>query len=335
MNTFHTILTESGLRSIKRLSYLHTSISANPSQIGSFLASEYARADFITNFSSYVENLERFLTFSAKNFSEPNRRPGNKHIAHEIIDLTISVLHHSEFDLADTDTLLKLVITALKYGLPYQPSSLKTVATKLAEKADLLERIVSSTDGAGTISGLFQVHFVNAVPSICDIWAQKLIGLCSACTRSPTCHGIEFEVGEWYTLTDAIEDLEDEYPNLPLGPVAGHSSLPEHVVLAIKELQLKFPQASCKADLLLTQIRDTYIPGLVCTILSTYPCHLCHEHAQNPKSRLPRSLNHGTYTDSPSIMVQDTLFGGPIGLWKILSPDQAIKDIRMQQVAGK
>jgi len=335
MNTFHTILAESGLRSIKRLSYLHTSISANPSQIGSFLASEYARADFITNFSSYVENLERFLSFSAKNFSESNRRPGNKHIAHEIIDLTISVLRHSEFDLADTDTLLKLVITALKYGLPYQPSSLKTFATKLGEKADLLERIVSSTDGAGTISELFQVHFVNAVPSICNIWAQKLIGLCSVCARRPACHGIEFQVEDWDTLTDAIEALEDQYPSVPWGPDAGHLSLPDHVVLATNEFQLQYPRASCKAEVLLAQIRGTESPVLVRTILSTYPCRSCHELAQNTKSRLPRSRNQGMYTDSPDIMVEDTLFGSPIGPWKILSPDQAINDIRMQQLTGK
>jgi hypothetical protein len=232
MDVFPIILSESKSCLIKRLFSLHSSLLTNYSQIGSLLVSKDACADFLTNFSRYVENLEHFLSFSAKHFSEPNRRPGSKHIANEILDLVILVLSNSEFDLANTDSLCRLVVAALKYGLPYQPSSLKIIASKLAVKSGLIECIVSSTDGAETTNELFQVHFVNAVPWICSIWAQKLVGLCSACTRSPKCHGIEFEVRKWHALTDVIKALErHQPPSLPLGPITNHPSLPEHVVL--------------------------------------------------------------------------------------------------------
>ncbi|KAF8250004.1 hypothetical protein K440DRAFT_659974 [Wilcoxina mikolae CBS 423.85] len=329
MDTFHAILSGG---SSGRLFALHRSLSMNHSQIGSFLSSEYVRADFITNFSRYVENLENFLSFSAKH--SDSRHPGNKHFANEIIDLVISVLSHAEFDLADSDSLLKLLIAALNYGLPYQPASLKTIAMKLAEKTGLLKRIVSSTDGAETINKLFQVHFVNSVPSICDAWARKLVGFCLDCTKIPTCHDIDFEVGDWQTLADAIEHLEDQYPSVPLGPVTGHSSHPEHVIFAIRELQHQYPGANCKVDVLLQQIRGTDIPVLVRAILSTYPCRSCHELAKDSNSRPARSLNQSTYTDPQNIMKEDTLFGGPIGLWKIICPDPVLKDMQRQKLAG-
>ncbi|KAF8535500.1 hypothetical protein BDD12DRAFT_892638 [Trichophaea hybrida] len=312
MNTFHAIL--SGDNS-GRLFALHRSLSMNHSQIGSFLSSEHVRADFITNFSRYGENLENFLSFSAKNYSE-NRRPGNKLFANEIIELAISVLSHAEFDLVDSDSLLKLLIAALNYGLPHQPSSIKTIAVKLANKTDLLERIVSSTDGAETINELFQVHFINSALSICNIWAQKLVGLCLACTKNPSCHGIEFEVGNWQTLGDAIDDLDDQYPSVPLGPFAENSLPPEHVNFAISELQYQYPRATCKVDVLLGQVPDTYIPVL------------------GSKSQLARSLNQSTNTNLLSRMEEDTLFGGPIGPWTILLPEQAFNDIQTRMLAG-
>jgi hypothetical protein len=337
MDTFLIILSESISCPVKRLFSLHSSLLTNHSQISSLLESKDGRTDFITNFSRYVENLEHFLFFSKKEFSNPKKPPvaGIRHIANEILDLVISVLNNSEFELANTDSLGRLVIAALKYGLPYQSSSLKIIASKLAAKPGLLEHMVSSTDGAETASELFQVHFVNAVPWICSIWAQKLIGLCSACTRSPACHGIEFEVRKWHALTDVIEALEGyQSPNLPLGPIANHPSLSEQVFLTIKELQLKLLYATRRVDVLLRLIQDTEIPALVSRVLSTFPCHSCNMLAKDPRPTRSQQSDQDIYPDPPSAPVPDS-FGAPIGLWKILLPEQAFKDIRRQELAGK
>ncbi|KAF8544382.1 hypothetical protein BDD12DRAFT_801307 [Trichophaea hybrida] len=369
MNAFRLVLEKSRSYSRDHLLALHSTISANPSQIGGFLASESARTDFLARFPLYVDNLLQFLDLNAKLTTEYGRRSGSQHISREVIDLLASILSHPEFDLAERDTRVKFILAALKHGLRYQPASLKVVATKLAEKPGLLEYLASSQDGARIIEELFKVHFISALPSISDSWVPKLVGLIAICTGSPSCHGIPSEVRKWRELTDitnAMQQLCQKVPTLrnenippsfqpmrrldpndekadrqqttrgPFKPTL--PPLPDNIIKALNELQLQPPESLRGIEVLLDRIRSTEMPELVRTILSTFPCRPCNDLSQDPKVLMAKSKerpDEGIEENFTRVAVaENTFLGSKIGLWDILLSAEAMKDIQRQTLAG-
>ncbi|KAF8533500.1 hypothetical protein BDD12DRAFT_898763 [Trichophaea hybrida] len=372
MGYFHHILKHSRTTGHSELLHLHSSISANPSQIGTFLTNESARADFLEKFPTYVENLLHFLSFNSKQRSEPGRITGAHNIAREVLILVVEILSHSEFKLADTDVVVKLVVAALKRGLSCQPppTSLRVIAKKLPEEPGFLERIVSSEDGAGVIGDLFSVHFINSVPAIANSWAKKLFELCSVCAGTPICHNIVASVEKWRKLSEvstALESLQREIDTAPPPQYSRYHitgvmrrlseddkksfqtrnsasscipQLPDHIITLLDELQLQPPRSSRAVETLSAQIRSDQMTALVITVLSTFPCRPCNELSRDPqalrdrgKLQAPRNRkDSGCFVaDVPK---QDTLFGGKIGLWKMLLSAEAFKDIQRQVLGG-
>jgi hypothetical protein len=85
MGSFDLILENGRSFSYNDLLHLHSSISARPSQIGSFLTDESARAGFLEKFPAYIDNLLHFLVFNAKLRSEIGRSTGAQSIAREVL----------------------------------------------------------------------------------------------------------------------------------------------------------------------------------------------------------------------------------------------------------
>ncbi|KAF8244421.1 hypothetical protein K440DRAFT_663457 [Wilcoxina mikolae CBS 423.85] len=369
MNAFRLVLERSRSYSRDQLLALHSTISANPSQIGKFLASESARTDFLARFTLYVDNILQFLELNAKLTTEYGRRSGSQHISREVVDLLASVLSHSEFDLTERDTRVKFILAALKHGLRHQPASLKVVAIKLAEKPALLEYLASSKDGAGIIEELFRVHFVSSLSSISHSWVPKLVGLIAICTGSPSCHGIASEVRKWRAMTDvtnALEQLCQKVPTLrnenippsfqPMRRLDSNDKkadrqqttrgsfkptlppLPDNIIKALNELQLQPPQSLRGIEVLLERIRSTEMPELVRTILSTFPCRPCNDLSRDPKALMAKSKERPDEGIEDSFtraaVAENTFFGSKIGLWDILLSAEAMKDIQRQTLAG-
>ena len=371
MKYFHFIL-QHGLSSFGRNHQnLHAAISAQATQIGSFLADESARTDFLTEFDVYSSNLLDFLAFNEKMRAEIGCRTGSHNISREVLVLVCSMLSYPEFDLSDTHTMDKLVIAALRYALPSQPATLKVLATKLAEKRGLLER-VTSREGAGVIHNLFSVHFINSTPSISSIWAQKLIGLCSACTGSPICHGITTDVEKWRVLMEIIAALENHQRETEEAPpqhtrnpatvvvrklnpddkksfssARRRSSvlepqmppLPDRMVMMLDGLHLQQPRSLRAIEVLLEQIRSTEIPAIVQAVLPTFPCRPCHDLSLDPKALLEkdRQITRARADSACCFEVpseEETLFGTKIGLWKVLLSAKALKDIQREMLGG-
>ena len=375
MADFHNIL-ENGLSGFGHNHplhrNLHAAISSQAAQIGSFLEDGSARTDFLTKFDVYSSHLLALIAFNEKMRAEIGCRMGSQSISREVLALICSMLSYPEFDLSDASTMDKLVITGLRYALPSQPAALKVLATKLAEKPGLLERVTSSKEGAKVIRSLFSVHFVNSMPSISNIWAQKLIGLCSVCTGSPICHGIATEVGKWRALTEIIVALENHQREIRKAPPqytqntavmvrqldaddkkSGYAArrrysvlepeippFPGRVVMMLDGLHLQQPRSSRAIEVLVEQIRDTEMPAVVQAVLPTFPCRPCHDLSQDPKALLEKDKQiKRARADSACFFKEppeeeETLFGTKIGLWKVLLSAAALKDIRRQMLGG-
>jgi len=351
---------------------LHTIISSQASQIGTLLDDEAVRAAFLTGFTKYASHLVEFLVFNDRMQSDIGHRAGSKMISCEALVLVCSMLTYDEFDLTDVDAMDKLVIAAIKHALPLQPATLKVIATRLAEKPGLLERVASSMEGAEIICDLFSVHFVSAVPSISNVWARKLIGLCSVCAGSPICHGVPAEVDKWRALTETIEALEKHRENCQ-APAPQHTRspadavmrklnaddnkpssvarrrssvlehkippLPDHVVAMLNGLNLQQPTSSRAISVLLGQIHATEIPAVLRAVLPTFPCRPCHDLSQNPKAlvekvkQITRPCTDRGFC-SEKVPEEGELFGAKIGLWKVLLSAAALKDIQREMLGG-
>lgn len=373
MDCFHIVL-QNGLSSIRYNRSLHAKISSHAARIGTFLADESARTDFLTDFNDYTSHLLDFLAFNEKMHAELGRRTGSQSISREVLELVCSMLSYPEFDLADADTMDKLVVEALKHALPLQPAALKELATKLAEKPGLLERVASAQEGAEAIRSLFSVHFVNSMPSISNAWAQKLVGLCSVCTGSPICHGIATEVEKWRALTEIIAALETHQreiqeapqPHYARAPTAAvvirrldadekrsfsaarrRSSvlepeippLPERVAMMLDGLHLQQPRSSRAIAVLLEQVRGVEMPAIVQALLPTFPCRPCYDLSKDPKALVEKDKRiMRARADSgfcfENPTKEETLFGEMIGLWKVLLSAAALKDIQKQMLGG-
>jgi len=352
---------------------LHTMISSKASQIGTFLDDEAARAALLTSFTEYASHLVEFLVFNDRMQSDIGRRAGSKMISCEVLVLVCSMLAYDEFDLADVDAMDKLVIAAIKHALPLQPATLKVIATRLAEKPGLLERVASSMEGAEIICDLFSVHFVSTVSSISEVWARKLIGLCSVCAGSPICHGVPAEVEKWRALTETIAALEKhqreiyqapapQYTHVPANVVLrklnaddkkSYSAarrrssvlepeippLPDRVVAMLNGLSLQQPTSSRAIAVLLDRIRTTEIPAVLRAVLQTFPCRPCHDLSQDPKAlvekdkQITRARADSGFS-SGEVPEEGALFGMKIGLWKVLLSAAALKDIQRQMLGG-
>jgi len=374
MDSFDLILEKGQSIGYNNLLHLHSSISARPSRIGSFLTDESARAGFLEKFPAYIDNLLHFLVFNAKIRSEIGRGTAAQSIVYEVLTLVVSILSHSEFKLADTDLTVKLIIAALKQGLSCQPPppSLKDIAAKLSEEPGFLEYIASSEDGADVINSLFSVHFINTVPSIANAWAQKLFELCFVCTGIPICHNIVSEVEKWRKLNEVTSALEELRRDIETSPPPQYTRtqttgmmrrlsvddkkssltrsmtsvgaseippLPDRIVSMLDELQLKPPRSSRMVDALLDRIRETEISALVRKVLSTFPCRPCNELSRDPQALRERGRQAPRNRADSGCFVadvpeQDTLFGSKIGLWKMLLSAEAFKDIQRQVLAG-
>jgi len=376
MDYFHLIL-QNGVLGFRHShgphQNLHTDISSQASQIGTFLDDEAARAAFLTNFTEYASHLVEFLVFNDKMQSDIGRRAGSKTISCEVLMLVCSMLAYDEFDLADVDAMDKLVIAAIKHALPFQPATLKVIATRLAEKPGLLERVASSMEGAEIICDLFSVHFVSAVSSISEVWAQKLIGLCSVCAGSPICHGVPTEVEKWRALTETIVALEEHQRENCQAPAPEHTRspanvamrklnaddkksyfaerkrssvlepeippLPDRVVAMLNRLNLQQPTSSRAIAVLLDQIRTTEIPAVLRVVLPTFPCRPCHDLSQDPKAlvekdkQITRARADSGFS-SGEVPEGGALFGTMIGLWKVLLSAAALKDIQREMLGG-
>jgi hypothetical protein len=212
---FPRVLSDSHSASTNSLLSLHSSLSANHSQIGTYLLSELNRTDFLTKFPAYVSNLIQFLGFSSTLSHQYGRSAGVHNISREVVILCASMLDFPEFDIVDAEVRNRLIIAALTHGIPEKPSQLKIIAQKLIEKPGLLETLVASPDGAKVINQLFEVHFVRNVTGICHQWASRLVGLIAVCSGSPRCHGISYQVQKWRALQEVIAAMEEILRSTP------------------------------------------------------------------------------------------------------------------------
>ena len=248
MSAFRLVL-EAGISSGYRdLLSLHSSVSADPSQIGKFLSDDSSRAFFFEKFPTCVDNLLRFLGYNATLCSVRGRGSGTQSIACEAIFLAVSVLSFPEFDLVGHVARAKLVAGILTSVLPYQPYSLKALAEELAKKPGLLECIASSEDGAQAIKDLFSVHFVKKLPSISYTWADKLSALCCLCDGIPTLHGIPAQIDRWRTSRGLVGDaaLVDELlATLPCRPCYELSKDPQALIEKGKQAPRDLADSGC------------------------------------------------------------------------------------------
>ena len=371
MSTFRDVL-EVGVPGIHSdFLKLHTSVSACPSQIGTFLTKDSSRALFFENFDTYVDNLLRFLDHNAKLRSVRGRSSGAQSIACQAVFLAVSVLSLAEFDLVDHEARAKLVAGVLTSALPYQPSSLKALAEELTKKQGLLECVASSEGGAQAIRNLFSVHFVEKLPSIGYAWADKLSALCCLCHGVPTLHGIPAQIDRWRTLKElaaALDSYQRGAPSYPLPPQFGvpmrrlsgddrhrsigtkrrnsapaiqGSPLPDNIISLLEKLEIQTRQSSSGVEKLLDMIQNIETPVLVHKLLATFPCRPCYELSADPQTlrgkgwqALRDRADSGCSDSTPSALETDDFFGGCIGVWKVLLSAEAFKDIQKQMLSG-
>ncbi|KAF8248699.1 P-loop containing nucleoside triphosphate hydrolase protein [Wilcoxina mikolae CBS 423.85] len=357
MDTFRRILFDSSSCSTKTLKTLYADLCANNFGVGSFLSSEMARVDLVTKFPTVVNNLLRLLDVDARPHAQPSQS-----LARELLELVGSILLHAEFDLVDPAHLERLLIAAIRYGLPFRHSHLHIIATRLAEKTGLLERILASPHhGSEVMVMLLMVHFVRNKPLIVNSWAGKLCALCSACTKAPECHGFQSDVQMLHELTCAMkvidvmggEDWDERHH--PHWPMPESVSLPDHITGAINEIQLMpLPSADNfeegenenlkerrekRLEKLREQIRDLEIP-IIRKVLSKYPCSVCYQITASLKERTTQSQQLQEDSDDSDLSmvpvkgVHEALFGGKIGRWRVLLSAHAFKDIQRQFLAG-
>ncbi|KAA8911747.1 P-loop containing nucleoside triphosphate hydrolase protein [Sphaerosporella brunnea] len=221
---------------------------------------------------------------------------------------------------------------------------------------------------------LYAVHFVNAVPAIRISWANKLLKLCAICTSSPACHGIQSDIERWRAVKEAVSALEgiqkhgqqnsnqapsQAVPSLlvlrkldkdekktrsrtaDLTPARLDDEfplLPDRIIAIMNELQCVPPRSYRATEALLEQLQAIEIPALIDNVLATFPCRPCSELAKNPKELLAKSTGgpstNAVFTGFPKEPAMDSLFGGKIGLWKVLLSAEALKDIQKLSLAG-
>ncbi|KAJ5166413.1 DNA helicase UvrD-like C-terminal [Penicillium canariense] len=305
----------------------------------------------------------RTLTRLQKSFDILKTKSLAAPVAEGIFKSVIVSLVNSSANLLSPDQAVQLVGSALPLVIKHPTPYLREVAELLVSQDGMFEHLVADEKHVFVMKEWLLSKKKSLDLSVTIKMSEKLVNMCDACSSG---HGVGCISKEWKKATNLMASLQDllntlnsnnncvlkeNLPSLDTMKVLDRDdkksnqakntrserkvsfNVPEAVQEDLQSLEMPKVHSTSAVIHALGHLRTEIVPKLMRTALESFPCRICLEKLDKSSTHISNPVSEELYNERQEGVAVD-LFGKPVGLWKVLLSDEAMKSVKKLARAG-